>query len=273
MKAEKLVTDPGALTPVQRVMLGAPGRSRIWLKRDDLFSFAGARGCKARAARALLGGAKGATTAGNRRSPMLSRVARVCEELGIPCRGHIAASRVPTVQETDAAAHGCEVIRHKVAYLGALCGKARKDAEERGWTYIRLGMESREYVDLTARQVRNLPRSGWKRLVITVGSGMALSAVLRGLFQERFRQPVLGVTVGMSPRPCLERWAPQDWEERVELVEAGIPFEQPARVLERWGTLLDPHYEAKAAGFVRPGDLFWICSRRSVFELDAMQAV
>ena len=45
---KQLVTDPEALTPVER-------RGDVWLKRDDLFELGGARGGKARAARAFSG--------------------------------------------------------------------------------------------------------------------------------------------------------------------------------------------------------------------------
>lgn len=252
-----LITDPVAITPVVKV-------GEAWLKRDDLFVCNGARGSKARTAIRLLRTAQGATTAGNRFSPMVSRVARVAEALDIPARCHCAGSKELSPEEKDAAAHGGELVKHKVNYLGALCGKARKDAEERGWVYVALGMESPEYIEETRKQAANIPPEA-QRVVITVGSGMALAALLHGLEDiGRRDMPVLGVVVGFDPEPGLEKWAPKGWRSRVELVKAELDFTKEAEQTRWWGVDLDPHYEAKAAPFVKAGDLFWVTAISAV---------
>lgn len=259
------ITDPLALTPVQELPFED---GMAWIKRDDLFDFNGARGSKARAAAELLRGAKGATTAGNRWSPMAARVARVAEGLAMPCRCHMAGSRELTSEEQDAVAHSAELIKHKVNYLTALCSKARVDAEERGWVYVPLGVESDLYVEQTRKQAENLPAAA-ERVVVTVGSGMAAAALLCGLADcGREELPVLGVQVGMDPEPQLDRYAP-GWRDRLEIVKASSDFREPAHRHRWWGIALDPHYEAKAAPFVQAGDVFWNVACSAVVAAEA----
>jgi len=250
------VLDPEALTPVER-------RGDIYVKRDDLFDCNGARGGKARATLALLKDAKGAVGAGNRLSPMLSRVARVAEHLGIPCRGHASGAADLSAEERDAVAHGAELVKIKgTNYLTAVRSRAAKDAEARGWVFVPFGLESTEYFEQTKRQVSNLPED-IKRIVITAGSGMSVSAVVAGLREIGRRTPVLAVRVGLDPEPLIDRWAPPDWREQVTIVTAPTGFDQPEARTCWWGIELDPHYEAKAAAYVEPGDLFWNIAVRS----------
>jgi 1-aminocyclopropane-1-carboxylate deaminase/D-cysteine desulfhydrase-like pyridoxal-dependent ACC family enzyme len=243
--------DPEQLTPVQAL----PGRR--WIKRDDLFECNGSRGSKARAALAILTGAKGCTTAGSRHSPMGARVARVAEHLGIPCRVHYASSKELSPEELDAQTHGAELVKHSVNYLTALRSKAREDAKRRGWVFVELGVESAEFVDLSRKQVANCPPEA-ERVVIPVGTGMALAALLHGLDDYgRSELPVLGVVVGMQPEKWLKRWAPANWQSRVELVKAASPFSEPAEDRYLCGVLVDAHYEAKCLPFMREGDVLW----------------
>lgn len=251
-----VTSDPLAITPVQRI-------GEIWLKRDDLFECGGARGSKARAGLELLKGAKGAVAAGNRESPMVSRVARVAKVVGIPCRCHTADSTDFSVEELDAKAHGAELVKHKIGFLTNLCAKAKADAEASGYTYVALGMESQTYVDITKRQVANIPPEV-KRIVLPVGTGMCLSSILTGLSEAgREDVKILGVIVGLDPEPYIEKWSPKNWRERVTLVKADKDFRVPAEKTEWWGIELDTHYEAKAAPFVEPGDLFWCVAIRA----------
>jgi hypothetical protein len=255
---EATVTDPEALTPVEL-------RGDVWVKRDDLFEVNGARGGKARACLALLKEAQGAVAAGNRLSPMVSRVARVAEALKIPCRAHAAGSKELSPEEADAVAHGAEMIKIPgTNYLSAIKSRARKDAEAHpGWVYVPFGLECPEYFEQTKRQVSNLPE-GIKRIVVTAGSGMTTAAIYEGL-KEAGREDVqiLAVRVGGDPVPLINRWASGVWQERVEIVRAASGFETPEARTEWWGIELDPHYEAKAAAYVQPGDLFWSIAIRA----------
>ena len=68
------------LTPVEQ-------RGGLWLKRDDLYRFAGRCGGKVRTCRALAApAAVGLVTAGSRSSPQVEIVASVAAELGLRCR-------------------------------------------------------------------------------------------------------------------------------------------------------------------------------------------
>jgi hypothetical protein len=257
--AETLIDEPG-LTPLQEVPFKG---GTLLLKRDDLFHVAGARGGKARAIAAMLKDAKGVVTAGNRHSPMLSRVARVAWKLGLPSRGYASGSKELLEIEQDAQAFGMELVKEPgVNYLSALISRAKKDAEARGWVFAPLGVEGHEYFELSKEQVANIPEAA-KRIVITVGSGMTLAALLAGLDARGLKIPVLGVQVGMDPAPLLDRWAPKDWRERVRLVKPARSFEEAEAEFRLGPVELDPHYEAKALPFLEPGDLFWVIAIRS----------
>jgi ParB-like chromosome segregation protein Spo0J len=259
-----LISDPQALTPIEQ-------RGEHWLKRDDLYSCNGARGGKARATLAILQGAPGAVTCGNRISPMLSRVARVAEALGIPCRGHSAGSSKLSEIEADAKEHGAELVKIKgTNYLSAVKARALRDAQDSGWTFVPFGLESPEYFEAVKNQVTDLPE-GVRRIVVTAGSGMTAAAICSALRERGLRTPILAVRVGLDPAPFLDRWAPPDWREQISIVQVASSYDTPAEKTEWWGVALDPHYEAKAAPYVEPGDLFWLTAIRTPKETKSEQ--
>ena len=258
-RADEVVTDPTTLTPVQRV-------GEVWIKRDDLFEFAGARGSKARAGQRIGSAAKGLSVAGSRSAPMISRIARIGEALGIPVRCHVAGSKELSAQERDAVAHGAELVKYRVNYLRTLVAKSRADAAEReGWRHIELGLESDEYIEVNAPQAANVPRDA-RRVVVCVGSGNGLACVLHGLARAGIDLPVLGVSVGFDPVALLDRRAPADWRARVTLVKSARDFDQRADETSYGGVELDPHYEAKCIPFLQPGDCLYVLARRTVDE-------
>ncbi len=243
----------GEYTPVER-------HGKVWLKRDDLFEVAGAHGGKARAAWALIGACDppplGLVTAGSRYSPQVVYVARMAARLGLPCRAHVPAG-ADTPELAMARAAGAVLVPQRPGYNSVIVARARQDAEaRRGWLHIPFGMEFAMDTAATAAQVGNLP-ADLQRLVMVVGSGMSLSGVLQGLERREFRVPVLGVVVGADPTRRLDHYAPPFWRQMVDLVPAGVPYQKTiaARV---GGVLLDPHYEAKCAAFLRPEDLLWV---------------
>lgn len=250
-----IVRDPNELTPVQDI-------GDLWLKRDDLFDVAGVRGSKARTGLYLLQGARGCTVAGNRHSPMVSRVARIAQYLDIPCSAFTAGSKALSVEEQDAVAHGAQLVKGRAQYLSALTSIARREAEKTGWVWVPLGTECQAYIDQNKRQVANLPAFA-HRIVVPVGSGMALAAILHGLKQLGFRIPILGVVVGMNPERVLKKWSPEGWEKQVKLVRADSNFERPATESTIEGIQLDPWYEAKCLPHLESGDVLWSVAIRS----------
>jgi len=162
--------------------------------------------------------------------------------------------------ETIAAASvGAEIIQHRPGYNSVIVARARTDAAELKWVEIPFGMECSEAPRQTASQVRNLP-TGIKRIVVTVGSGMSFAGILLGLQNAGLSIPVLGVMVGADPIRRLDKYAPQDWRQRCELIKSGVPYDK--EIKEDFPVLLDPIYEAKCVKFLRDGDLFWIVGIR-----------
>lgn len=251
IKPPQWVMEPGLLTPIEQA-------GNIWLKRDDLFLKAGCRGGKVRVCWELSQGAKGLVTAGARQSPQMQMVARIAALLRIPCRCHTATGEF-TPEMVSAADSGAEIVQHAPGYNSVICARARVDALERGWREIPFGMECPQAVDLTAKQVAGLP-GGIRRIVIAVGSGMALCGVLHGLRRLGLTLPVTGIVIGANPMKRIRKYAPP---VPVELLPAGVPYERHVTAAVG-GVDLDPVYESKAARFLRAGDLFWVVGRRGV---------
>lgn len=261
------VSDPDAITPVQPVTL--PDGSRAWAKRDDLFAVNGVTGAKARAGLALARetGAKGFVAAGSRHSPMVSRVARLAEAVGIPCRVYTARANTLSPAEKDAVAHGAELVRPPGrGFLNRLISLAEKDAAAAGWEMVRLGLDADCYVRTNVGQAVNVPAEA-KRVVCPVGSGMGLASVLHGIDAiGRSDLPVVGVRVSdRDVDELLDRRAPPGWRERVTFVASGMSYETPAPTTEIDGVVCDSMYEAKCIPHLRAGDLLWMFARASEY--------
>lgn len=245
-----------AITPVEE-------HGGILVKREDAWSRAGASGAKARALFTAAAGSSGILTAGVRTSPQLERAALAARALGIPARLH-TGSGADTAETKLAAAAGAELVRHHPARLSVVRARFRKDAERlsgNGWACVPFGMEHPVYLGQVREQAASLPRTGFDRLVVPVGSGMTLAAILRGLEASGRRMDVLGVRVGADPSVILDRYAPC-WRHRVTPVTGAGGF-RPA-VATRLGDLpLDPYYEAKTLPYLRPGDLLWAVGTRT----------
>lgn len=231
-----------------------------WLKRDDLWTIAGVPGGKVRTCWALAQGANGLVTAGSRASPQVNIVAHIAERLGVPCRAHTPQGDL-SPEVLAAQATGAEIVQHEAGYNNVIIARAREDAEARGWVEIPFGMECQEAVEQTRRQVAGLPE-GVERLVVPVGSGMSLAGILWGMIDAGYSQPVLGVVVGADPEKRLDKFAPPDWRDRVQLVKSPVDYHK-AVAASIGGVRLDPHYEAKCAEFLRAGDLLWCVGIRA----------
>ena len=234
-------------TPVESIA----GR---FVKRDDLFSVNGANGGKARATLSLAAEARGLVGVGARTSPQNARVARIAEHLGLPARLHTGIGE-ETTYTRDASLHRGELVRHNPPRLSVLKKRAADDAEERGWTLIPFGAVSPVTVGLTAWQARALPWGDFDRIVVPVGSGTTAAGIVN--VADEHLIPVLGVRVGGDPEKVLDRYSP-GWRETLELVDAGVPFEQPAAERSLGSLRLNAYYEAKCLPWLQKGDLLWI---------------
>jgi 1-aminocyclopropane-1-carboxylate deaminase/D-cysteine desulfhydrase-like pyridoxal-dependent ACC family enzyme len=241
-------------TPIER-------HGSIFLKRDDLFSFAGVQGGKVRTCAALAAGARGLVTAGSRQSPQCNIVASIARELGIPCEVHTPQGELGT--EVQAARDkGAEVIQHRAGYNNVIIARARESARVKGWREIPFGMECDEAVSQTASQIFPM-QSDIRRIVVPVGSGMSLAGILSGMEAQGVTRRVLGVVVGADPRKRLDKYAPDNWREMCELIPAGVDYHKRIEA-DIDGIKLDPIYEAKCERFLNAGDMLWIVGRREI---------
>jgi 1-aminocyclopropane-1-carboxylate deaminase/D-cysteine desulfhydrase-like pyridoxal-dependent ACC family enzyme len=238
----------------------------IWLKRDDLYEYAGVRGGKVRTCRWLCSWAKaqgyaGVVTAGSRQSPQVEIVAHVAKHLGLRARCHVPAGP-DTPQLLSAAAQGAEIIRHRPGHNSVIVARARRDASDIGWPEIPFGMECEAAVSATATQVDNLPLDA-KRIVVPVGSGMTLAGVTWGFSRTPYAEhvPVLGVLVGANPSKRLAKYAHPLAMRDVELVRSEHDYHHEVDATIG-GVRLDPVYEAKCVPYLQPGDVFWLVGVR-----------
>lgn len=234
----------------------------IWMKRDDLFEYAGVRGGKVRTCLHIAtakGQPVGLITAGARHSPQVQIVAAIGRSLGVPVRCHVPSGSSPELDSAEA--DGAELIRHVPGYNTVIVARARADAAALpDWTYIPFGMEHPAAVAMTARETSNVPWDSVERVVVPVGSGMSLAGVLAGMHGLGLDTPVVGVVVGRNPRKTLNAFFPL-WPRHAELVEAEEPYERGVEA-SVGPVELDPIYEAKCRGLLRENDLLWIVGRR-----------
>lgn len=244
-----------AVTPIEE-------HDGVLVKREDAWSRGGASGAKARALFSAAADAVGIVTAGARISPQLERAALVARALDIPARLHTGYG-TDTAETALAAAADAELLRHRPGRLSVIRGRYRTDAEslaEQGWACVPFGMEHPVYLDQVAEQAAQLPR-GIRRVVVPVGSGITLAAVLHGLRTAQHPAEVLGVRVGGDPAPALDRYAP-GWADRACLVTSASRYSDA--ITQRLGSLtLDPHYEAKTLPHLNVGDLLWAVGIRA----------
>ncbi len=139
----------------------------------------------------------------------------------------------------------------------------RADAAARdlsGWACVPFGMEHPAYLHQVTEQAAQLPRTA-RRIVVPVGSGITLAAILRGLRLAENPTAVLGVRIGGDPSRALDRYAP-DWPARAALVASDAAYADSAPG-QLGDLVLDPHYEAKVLPYLRSGDLLWTVGLRA----------
>lgn len=258
---DSAIEDAGGMRPCEEIETDA---GRIWVKRDDTYSFGAVQGGKVRTCVALARGAKGLVTAGSRQSPQVNIVAHVARRMGIPCKVFTPAGQ-PSAEVQAAIDAGAQRVEVRPGHNSVIIARARAAAEELGWTEIPFGMECQEAITQTRAQVANIP-GGAARLVVPVGSGMTLAGILHGLRDAERALPVLGVMVGADPEKRLDQWAPEGWRDMVTLVRSELDYHEEAPTA--LGELtLDPVYEAKAIPFLQPDDCLWLVGIRQSIAL------
>lgn len=241
-------------------------REKVWLKRDDLFEVCGVRGGKSRSAyqviqQLLSNGYSTIVTAGSRQSPQCEIVSFICESLGVNCKVFM-----PTGEDTSVIEHlkgnsHTELIRVRPGYNSVIIARAKEYAERRNCGYVPFGMECSENVEVTSRQVENLPVGKFRRLVIPVGSGMSFSSVVTGLTRNLIDVPVLGVMVGKDPSKIIDTYAEGLGLVDYNLIKSDVSYHTAVEAYVG-GYQLDPIYEAKCWKYLQEGDLLWVVGRR-----------
>lgn len=251
--------DLDAPTPVERY-------GDLWVKRDDLFEFAGMRGGKVRsclhiASMAQSDGYVGLITAGSRHSPQVAIVSRIAQALKMKCRVHVPWGA--TTDEIEIAKNaGAEVITQKPGYNSVIVARCHTDAlQHRDWVEVPFGMECYEAVNMTAEQVVNIPLEV-KRIVMPVGSGMSACGVSKGLLSKHRSQTIVGVRVGADPIKRLDHFWPH-WRKNMTLLTHYLPYDKHVKATIG-DVVLDEVYEAKALSYCEPGDLLWIVGVRGI---------
>lgn len=253
------ISDPVALTPIEQV-------DDIYIKRDDLFNIGGSRGGKVRACLQIVtdalasGTVDGLITAGSRQSPQVNIVATIAEMYHLPCRVHTPQGEM-TPELNAAVDKGAEIVQHRAGYNNVIIARARDDAKQTGWLEIPFGMAHHAIIASTAAQIANIP-ADTKRIVVPVGSGMALAGILTGLQASGQDIPVIGVRVGADPSKRLDQYAPKHWRQMATLITSDIDYHHHAPVTHIGDIDLDPIYEAKALPYLKSGDLLWVVGRR-----------
>jgi len=259
------------VTPVERLE-----DRGIWLKREDLYAFAGVRGAKVRTCRHFIEQAKergcGVVTAGSRQSPQVNFVAQIAHRLGVPCRVHVPSGEL-TPELIAAKAAGATLVQHEYGYNTVIIKHAREDAQANSHVEIPYGMESQEAITFTKPQVANIPE-GVSRIVNACGSGMTLAGILWGLKEAGRKIPVLAVCVGHVPEERLDKWAPTDWRETVEILDHPSDYHVPTDDVMLGDVQLDAWYEAKCIPHLQEGDLLWVSAiRPSAIAADAPEPI
>lgn len=242
-------------------------RDGIWFKRDDLFEIGAVCGGKARTCYFLAKEAIGLVSASSRISPQIEIVAEIARLLKIPCRIHIPRGD-STKEILFALECGAIILKHRPGYNSVIVRRAKDDIARLrwgGWKYIPFGMECKTAVEQTRKQVENVPRD-IDRIIIPVGSGMSLSDLLWGLLDYNIGVPVLGICVGAQPEKRLDKYAPINWRNLVELEKSFLDYHTKSSDDSFNGIKLDPGYEAKVVPYIKEGDLLWVVGKRKGYD-------
>ena len=261
-----IITDPYALTPVQ-------DSNGLYLKRDDLFAPFGkgdVNGGKCRQCMLLVEDAlskhdyKGCATYCSIHSPQAPISSAICEAKGIPCKVFFGGTSLKNLQNNPC----YRLIKHHKGEVdtstpsgrhNVLKAKALEFCQENDYFLIQYGFNLEEYgnvlLDAVTRQVENIP-DRLENLVITCGSGITTSGVLRGL--DRYGKEVENIhLVCTAPNrdELIERMAGKHNYIRHDLYhEKGFVYDKGCDE-SRQGIRFHPQYEAKTYHWLKHSGL------------------
>lgn len=239
-------------TPVEKI-------ENIYMKRDDYYSVGNVLGGKVRSALELSKNAEiGLTTAGSRKSPQIQIISEIAKIKKLPFVAFTPTGNL-TPELIFAKNNGAIINQVYMGFNNNIIKHAKDFSKKTGYTYIPFGMEDSRVLDKISEQVGNLPKD-FKRLVISIGSGMTLCGIIRGFEKYRIDKPILGVVVGANPIKRLDTYA-SNWKNCTTLVKSNIDYHKEYKNFVYGGVELDPIYEAKCIDFLESGDLLWVVGK------------
>lgn len=252
--------DISEMSPVEK-------HGGVFFKRDDLFEINELHGGKVRSAYQLItngieNGFKNFVTAGSRHSPQVEIVSFLCEYLNVNCTVFIPRGKETSVIRNITNNKNTTIERTKVGYNNVICAYAKKFSEENNHYYIPFGMECFENIEVTSKQVYNIPKEV-KRIVMPIGSGMSFISVLNGLYRYGMNDiEVLGIQVGKSPNKNIEKYLDKDNNIMYNIIKSEYDYDFNYKDNIFNGIELDVVYEAKCIPYIKQGDLLWIVGKR-----------
>lgn len=225
-------------------------------KNDTL----GIYGDKARLAYELCKDQEGIVTCGSRESIQTCVFAEICDKLNIPC-----VIVIPNGKDTDSIKRikntNAEIVRAKVGYNTVLNATARKEAENRNYKFIQLGMLCDEAYDLISENAKYIKECEHEidKIVCPVGSGTTLIGLVKGLRKYNIDIKVVGVMCGMNAVKNIIKGLDGDMSN-IELYNSELDYHEHASNVI-CNIELNPTYEAKCIPYLEKNSLLYIVSR------------
>ncbi len=234
-------------------------RDGIFFKRDDLFTYHNVNGGKVRSALKLTENiTTGLVTAGSRKSPQIQIISEIAKYKNLPFIATTPNGKL-TPELIYAQNNGAIINQIYMGFNNNLIKKAKEKAIETGYSYIPFGMDSEIVFDGISEQVQNIPMD-CNRIIVTVGSGITLIGILKGLERYNIDKKVTGIVIGSNPKKRLDKYFPS-WQNKCTLIKCNIDYHSEVKNNLFCGIELDSIYEAKCIPFVQKNDLFWIIGK------------
>lgn len=250
-------------TPIQEI-------DGIFFKRDDYFEYAGVKGGKVRTAKLLASKAmKGLVTSGSKQSPQIVIISHIAEKMKLPFFGHTPTGELSPELKKIQKNKFTTIIQHKPGYNSVIIKRGKDFALEKNLTWIPFGMECKEAITETAKQVENIVpyKNIIKRIVVPIGSGMSFLGIKKGLQDFNLDIPLVGVQVGGEYEKRFKKFDTNFFENtflnKYNIIKSPIPYHTYYKDNIFKGIHLDPIYEAKTIPFLKEKDLLWIVGIRN----------
>lgn len=240
------------ITPIECI-------NNYYFKRDDYFTFGNVNGGKVRSALTLCKNEKlGYVSAGSRKSPQIQIISEIAKTYNLPFIAYVPMGKL-TTELIYAKNNGAILEPVPMGFNNNLIKRAKERAIITGYKYIPFGMDCEEVLSDIAEQVVNIPME-INRIIVSVGSGITLSGIIRGLIKYNIDKKIVGIVVGANPVKRLTTYC-KNWNDYCTLIKSPIDYHKEIRDNMFCDIELDKIYEAKCIPYIKPGDLFWVIGK------------